>query len=379
MDKTTNELQCGCVYGRQLGYIMVNTLIGSGVYVLPGLLAKGAGHDGWLLTLAAAVLPVIYTLLICTFLKRSGRSFADTMKEMMGPAGWAVRALYVLMLSGFCVVALKTMSELIGANMLPTTPVIVIQAVIMLCVIYIISKGAKVAARVNVVLFICFLLLGLAFLLSIDKADFRNLLPMADISNWKDPAQAIFTALSFFIGLEVLYVFYPAVEDKNRGRGHAVLGVITAGAGFAVINFVCVLVFGEYMLSDMGYSTMLLLRSSTNGLFVRLFFTLLFFNLMLIKPLINCGLAAGETILELVPPLKKKPWITLSAWGAAVIAVSAVLPPADELKIIYLVLLVGGALYGLVLPLLGLIKFRPEKSRTRASAKSGVLWKEAEK
>ena len=91
---------------------------------------------------------------------------------------------------------------------------------------------------------------------------------------------------------------------------------------------------------------------------------------MLIKPLINCGFAASSTILELAPPLKKKPWITLVVWGLAVVITASLLPPADELEILYLVLLVFGALYGLILPIMGLIKYRSAKKKIRASAKS---------
>ena len=379
MNRTPQEISRDSVNGRQLGYIIINTLIGSGVYVLPGLLAKGAGHDGWLLTLLITLIPIIYTLLICTFLKRSERSFADAMKDMMGKAGWIVRALYALMLTLFCIVALKTMSELIGTNMLPRTPNIIIEAVMMLCVLYAASKGMKVIGRINIVLFVCFICLAAAFILSIDKADFRNVLPISDLSGWNDPVYAVFAAMSFFIGLEVLYTFHPSVKNKDRGRNYAVLGVLASGVGFAVINFACVLVFGEYMLSDIGYSSMLLLRSSTNGLFIRLFFTLLFFNLMLIKPLINCGYAASSAILELAPPLKKKPWITLLVWGLAVVVTASLLPPADELEILYIILLVFGGLYGLLLPVMGLIKYRSAKKRSRASAKSGILWAEGKK
>lgn len=379
MERQSEEISRDSVNGRQLGYIIINTLIGSGVYVLPGLLAKGAGHDGWLLTLVITVIPIIYTLLICAFLKRAQMSFADAMKDMMGKAGWVARAFYALMLTVFCVVALKTMGELIGTNMLPRTPNIIIEVIIMLCVLYAASKGMKVIGRINIVLFICFICLALAFLLSIDKADFRNILPIADVEGWTNPIYAVLAAMSFFIGLEVLYTFYPSVKNKTRGRNYAVIGVLASGAGFAVINFACVIVFGEYMLSDIGYSSMLLLRSSTNGLFIRLFLTLLFFNLMLIKPLINCGFAASSTILELAPSLKQKPWITLAVWGLAVVITASLLPPADELEILYLVLLVFGALYGLILPIMGLIKYRSAKKKIRASAKSGTLWAEGKK
>ena len=215
MNRTPQEISRDSVNGRQLGYIIINTLIGSGVYVLPGLLAKGAGHDGWLLTLLITLIPIIYTLLICTFLKRSERSFADAMKDMMGKAGWIVRALYALMLTLFCIVALKTMSELIGTNMLPRTPNIIIEAVMMLCVLYAASKGMKVIGRINIVLFVCFICLAAAFILSIDKADFRNVLPISDLSGWNDPVYAIFAAMSFFIGLEVLYTLYPSVKNKD--------------------------------------------------------------------------------------------------------------------------------------------------------------------
>ena len=59
MNRTPQEISRDSVNGRQLGYIIINTLIGSGVYVLPGLLAKGAGHDGWLLTLLITLIPII--------------------------------------------------------------------------------------------------------------------------------------------------------------------------------------------------------------------------------------------------------------------------------------------------------------------------------
>ena len=84
MERQSEEISRDSVNGRQLGYIIINTLIGSGVYVLPGLLAKGAGHDGWLLTLVITVIPIIYTLLICAFLKRAQMSFADAMKDGKG-------------------------------------------------------------------------------------------------------------------------------------------------------------------------------------------------------------------------------------------------------------------------------------------------------
>ncbi|GEM_PF-1313043 len=373
------EISPDGVNGRQLGYIIINTLMGSGVYLLPSLLSNSAGHDGWLLAILGTAVPIIYTILICAFFKRSQMSFKDTAQDMMGKAGWAVRALYAIMLTLFCIIALKTMSELIGTNMLPRTPNIIIEAIIMLCVLYAASKGMKVIGRINVVLFVCFICLALAFILSVDKADFRNVLPIADYKKWDNPVYAILAVMSFFIGLEVLYTFYPTVKNKDRGRNYAVIGVLASGIGFGIINFVCVLVFGEYMLSDMGYSSLLLLRSSTNGLFIRLFLTLLFFNLMLIKPLLNCGFAAGSTIMELAPLFKKKPWITLAVWGLIVVAATSFLPSTDESGLLYLILLVFGLLYGLLLPVMGLIKYRPAKKKLRASAKSGILWAEGKK
>ena len=91
------EISPDGVNGRQLGYIIINTLMGSGVYLLPSLLSNSAGHDGWLLAILGTAVPIIYTILICAFFKRSQMSFKDTAQDMMGKAGWAVRAAYAFL------------------------------------------------------------------------------------------------------------------------------------------------------------------------------------------------------------------------------------------------------------------------------------------
>ena len=64
------EISPDGVNGRQLGYIIINTLMGSGVYLLPSLLSNSAGHDGWLLAILGTAVPIIYTILICALSAR---------------------------------------------------------------------------------------------------------------------------------------------------------------------------------------------------------------------------------------------------------------------------------------------------------------------
>lgn len=280
----------------ELFCITVNTLLGSGIYFLPSLIAQNVGRDGWLLWLAMLPTALLIAFVLCLASRSAFRSEGIACKIAEG--------IYALITLFLCSFSLAMMSALVGRLLLPSTPTPVILLLLSIPLWYALPYGVRAMARLNTVMSLCFLLLFLCFALSAANFEPANLSPVLNSLQWNSLPRAILLILAGLSGLLALPVYCAATEKKQTA---AVLSATALSvAGHSVISLLCVGVLGVQTVAASDLPCLLTIQYGSFALFPKLFFTALFFNLLLIKPTLNCGYSGFFCVERIIKPARPR-------------------------------------------------------------------------
>ncbi len=280
----------------ELFCITVNTLLGSGIYFLPSFMAQNVGRDGWLLWLMVLPAALLIAFLLCLASRSAFRSEGIACKIAEG--------VYTLVALFLCAFSLAMMSALVGRLLLPSTPTPVIMLLLSVPLWYALPYGVRAMARLNTVMSLCFLLLFLCFALSAANFEPANLRPVFTPSQWSSFPRAALLALAGLSGLLAIPVYCSATEKKQKT---AVLSATALSvAGHSVISLLCVGVLGVQTVAASDLPALLTIQYGSFALFPKLFFTALFFNLLLIKPTLNCGYSGFFCLERILKPARPR-------------------------------------------------------------------------
>lgn len=223
---------------------------GIGIIILPSLLAKEVGHDGWISVLATGIAAIFLASLIVVLLRRySNKCIYDITKLLFGKiAGFAINFLIFLYLLATTAGSLMIFLDYLEITLFPLTPPIVMALLIIMPSIYMVWQGMKTVARFKMttlfayaiaVIYIILILkeMKLSFLLPVGEADFLPLL-----SSMK-------TSFFAFIGLELIAVFYSEISDKKNALKYHVYANLFSMLFIMLIVLACTAIFGESYLS----------------------------------------------------------------------------------------------------------------------------------
>lgn len=290
------------ITSKQLIFIIIGAQIGMGIFSLPRLASMEAHQDAWLAVLLGGLVP----LLILIIIERLGRrmpesSFVGMNHLLFGRwLGSVMVFLFIVYVIFFQSTVVRIFTEVTVAFLLPRTPVPVVALVVVLALIYIINKGARVVARLNEVLFWIILPLLFLYMLPLVNADYTNLLPVGG-AGFKAIARGVLPSGYAYAGMEILLVFYFLVKSKEEVIKAGILGWGWTTMIYLFVTTVCLLIWGSEIIQEINWPGITLLKTVKFSLLERPELLLLAVWMGVgIRPTMNMGFAAAYSLSEVL-------------------------------------------------------------------------------
>jgi spore germination protein len=252
------------ITSKQLIFIMIGTMLGSGILTLPRLAAKEVGQDAWLAVILGSVFPLVSLSLIRLLYKiNKADSFVSICRKVNGrKLGnlWSILlAVYSMTIAA---VLLRVFIEVISMFLLVRTPLLV-KLVLMLSVCaYLAGGNAKVLGRVNEFLF--YILLPILFFSLPAILENSNILNLMPVFNYKitDYAKASITTGFAFSGFELYMIFHPYVSREKEAFGASLYALLSTLIIYLYFVVGTVLVFGPELVQKFTWPTLRLLATT---------------------------------------------------------------------------------------------------------------------
>lgn len=205
-----------------------------------------SGRDTWIATLISFFIGILWVVF---FVMNTGHDrFAAVMKK---PAG---KIIGLALLAFFIESAVVMIYDFLSffSTILPRTPSIIFNIVLVMLCAYAISKGFETVARVSVILiFLNFMLIATGLLSGLNKVRIENMLPVLE-NGIKPVAQGAVFHFSSIGGLLTLYVLPLNIGAKENKKA-VVLAMIIIYLLIAALSTLLVGIFGVGQESRMIY------------------------------------------------------------------------------------------------------------------------------
>ena len=252
-------LEKGKISPRQAAWLIIAFLMGSAILLIPSAVAATARQDAWLSMILAVLaglgIAAVYTSLSGRF---PGQNFIQLSEIIMGR--------YVGKLAGLAMIwfalhlgslVLRNFGDFLTITILQQTPMVIINAVIILLSVQAVKMGLEGLSRVNDLLIppMIFLLLMIT-LLAIPETEFTRLLPVTE-NGLKPVVAGALTATGFPFAETVLFTMIIPYVSPARGAKRAVLlGILIGGLFLAIIILRTILVLGPAATARFWYSAL---------------------------------------------------------------------------------------------------------------------------
>ncbi|KUO70967.1 MAG: hypothetical protein APF77_14115 [Clostridia bacterium BRH_c25] len=316
------EIKSGSsITSKQLIFIMIGTMLGSGILSLPRLAAKEAGQDAWLAVILGSMFPLASLSLIrLLYKKNDAASFVEICRKVggrwLGSLFSIILALYSVLTAS---VLLRVFIEVISMFLLNDTPMLA-KLVLMLSVCaYLASTNAKVIGRLNEFLF--YVLLPIVFFslpAIVKNSDIRNLMPVLNFEV-SDYARAALTTGFAFSGFELYIVFHPYVLKEKEAYGASLYALLITLVIYLYFVIGVISVFGSELTQKFTWPTLRVLATAEVPILERIEF--LFIQAWIgvsFRPISIQYFCASHIIAELLK-LKSQKWSTLGLFPVMIL------------------------------------------------------------
>jgi len=252
------------ITSKQLIFIMIGAMLGSGILSLPRLAAKEAGQDAWFAVILGSLFPLVSICLIrFLYKKNKAESYVALCRKIGGRylGGFFCILLAVYSLS-ITAVLLRVFIEVVSIFLLQDTPKLVKLFLMLSVCAYIAAGNAKVLGRVYEFLFYILLPLLLFSLPAIiNNSDYLNLLPVFNHSI-SDYAQASLTTGFAFSGFELYLIFHPYVSREKEAFRASLYALLITLILYLYYVVSAILVFGPDLVQQFTWPTLRLLATA---------------------------------------------------------------------------------------------------------------------
>lgn len=344
------------ISSKQLVFILIGLQIGTGILSLPRLASQNAAQDAWIVVIVGALVPLVSLFLIEHVLRWfPEKDFVALTQLLFGKIlGCLLILLLLLYIIVFQSIVIRLFTEITSLVLLPRTPLMVINFMMVVAVVYIAAKGVRVVGRLNELLF--YILLFFFALLIIPAAitpTYTNLLPVGGSGVVNIATDVVQTSFAY-AGVELLLVYYFWVERKNEVRKAGILAVIITMSLYLFVTVLCLLVFSADTLQQIVWPVHTLLKVTKIGVIERMeIFFLSIWLALGARPAINSICAAAYSITRLLS-CDENTWYPRMVFCLGLLIFLGAGVPDDFLSVLKYAQLMGYTFYlvGLGYPLL---------------------------
>jgi len=290
------------ITSKQLVFVFLGATIGIGVLSLPRSLVSVAGQSAWLALPVAALVPLLSLLMIERLYRRMpGLNFIELNQRLLGKVlGFIVIVLFTVYIILFEALVIRTFADVTKIYMLPSTPLWVILLLIAFSVYYVVSKGSRVVARMNELIFYILFITLFTGLIPLHQGDYTNLLPIWDIDAG-GLLKACLNSAFAFEGIEILVIIYSLVEKKEEILKAGLTALLVTLAVYVYVLVLGVLVLSPTLVNTLIWPGIFYYKTVSFLTFPRLEFMLLAIWVGLgARPAITMGFAAALSLSQLL-------------------------------------------------------------------------------
>lgn len=234
------------ITSKQFIFMIIGCTVGTGILSLPRVACADAKQDAWIAIILGAFVPFVSLFLM----ERLGRIFPrftiiEITHFLLGKfIGSIVIIFFIAYLILFEGVVLRNSIEITKMYSLIKTPTPVVGLLLIITIIYIAAKGAKVIGRLNELLFYLVLFNFLMIIPTLSMGDYTHLLPVTGVELKGIIKGSVYTSFAYQ-GIEILFIAYPMVTRKDE-----ILKAGTTALLIIMILYVIVTVIGLMIFSS---------------------------------------------------------------------------------------------------------------------------------
>jgi len=241
----------------QMIFILMLTMVGTGVLTLPRSLVEVVPYDYWIILLAGGLVAIV-TILICGAIIRlkPRKTYFEILSDSLSkPIAYIVGFAYIIYLTVYIALITRIFGEIIKAFLLINTPIEIINVSFLLASVYLVRQGIEVLGRMFEVLFPIITVLILFIIgLSFTNSDLSNLLPSFEIT-FADIIKGVPITTLSFIGFEML-LFFGVHLDKPKKATKAYIAVVAVMLFYILVATATIAQFGPIQLTHLIWPTL---------------------------------------------------------------------------------------------------------------------------
>ncbi|WP_055668832.1 GerAB/ArcD/ProY family transporter [Desnuesiella massiliensis] len=212
-----NNIDNNTITSKQLTFFLVGSMIGIGAFSLPNEVVQKAKQSGWIAVLIGSIYPVLIVVLARYYIERfPNKNILALSKECFGSfIGTILNLIFAINFIFYITSVSQGLSNLFLVSIAYFLNPIKILSIIIFSAAYGAYKDLKILAKVNALTYFLTILLSLILLAGFKSGDYKNLLPIFDCG-LKDIISATKETIFSYTGIEVFFLIYPFVTDKNK-------------------------------------------------------------------------------------------------------------------------------------------------------------------
>lgn len=247
----------------QLFSMMVLFGFGSSSVLGLGMIAK---QDAWISVLIAALGGILLLLMYgYIFKNHSETTFVLTLEKVLGKyIGKLIAMFYLIYFMYISTLVLRDIGELIEMYVLSGTPMLMINLMTMLVVVYAGYLGVETLVRMFEIYIFAVLFLYLTFIILLFASgvfEYTNLLPILE-NGWNPVIKAVFPLLlAFPFGEMIVFLtFFAYVNKKKNVIKTGVLSMATVAVMLTFVTILNIITLGVYLSKNSTFPTIETIR-----------------------------------------------------------------------------------------------------------------------
>lgn len=262
----------GKISKKQLNLMLVITVLGTALLVIPTGVTALAKQDAWL-SLAVAGFVNLYTaaMIIALSLKFPGRTFVQYLDDILGKCGGKFLAFfYLLFFTRTTSIIVREYGEFLATTVMPDTPLVVFMIIVILLAGYAVYNGVEVVGR-TAEIFVPFVILPFLALIPMVAGQIHvdRLLPV--FSEGILPIlKGSLAPIAFGGEIFLAGMLLPYLNKPGEGKRAAVSAVLIIYLVLIASTVLTITVFGTAETSTFRFSAFQLARLARLGAIDRL-------------------------------------------------------------------------------------------------------------
>ncbi|RAV12997.1 spore gernimation protein [Paenibacillus contaminans] len=264
-------LEKGRLSTKQLSVLVIFSVIGESLLVIPSSVAEEAKQDAWI----SGLIGMTAGLLIAWMIFRIGQTYGpktliEHNRALLGRwAGGTVSVLYLLYFLINISALIREIGDFITTQFLPETPLRAVHLIIVILIIWAVKSGLETLARAGEVFFPLFAVLLISmFVFLLPQFHSDRLQPMLGQGIPSILRGSLFIFAFPFCELIVLLMIFPYVAHNPKLQKDYMLAVLFGGLTICLLILISILVLGPNLSAYHSYASYAIAQKISIGHFV---------------------------------------------------------------------------------------------------------------